>query len=91
MTRVLTGLALLLLSSCPAAAEERCYVTDPTGTPLNVRDSPNGRIIGTLPDGKFVSVIKKAKAANGKPWALVAELDTKERIGWVFYLYLSCS
>ena len=53
MTRVvMAALALLVCVNLAAAAEgERCKVTDPTGTPLNVRQSPNGKIIGTLANG----------------------------------------
>jgi hypothetical protein len=56
-----------------------------------VRASPNGAIIGTLKNGKFVRIVERANAANGKPWALVVDFETKQRIGWVFYRYLSCS
>ena len=37
-----------------AAIGDRCKVTDPTGTPLNVRSAPNGKIIGTLANGTLV-------------------------------------
>jgi hypothetical protein len=88
----LIAAAIWLGSAAFAMAEgERCYVTDPTGTPLNVRASPNGAIIGTLKNGKFVLIVERANAANGKPWALVVDFETKQRIGWVFYRYLSCS
>jgi hypothetical protein len=36
------------LTSLSVKAETVCEVTDPTGTPLNVRISPNGQIIGTV-------------------------------------------
>ncbi len=29
----------------------KCYVKDPTGTPLNLRSSPNGRVIAKLRNG----------------------------------------
>lgn len=91
MTRVLIAAAAVLIGANIAWAEaDRCYVTDPTGTPLNVRDGPNGRIVGTLKNGKFVLIVERANAANGKPWAFIVDFDTKERIGWVFFPYLSC-
>jgi hypothetical protein len=83
-------MALLIGANVALAEGERCYVTDPTGTPLNVRDAPNGRIIGTLANGKFVLIADRANAANGKPWAYIVDFETKQRIGWVFYRYLSC-
>jgi len=63
--------AMALCSSigfASAADDERCKVTDPTGTPLNVRESPNGKIIGTLPNGSTVAIVAEKNAANGKPW-----------------------
>lgn len=33
-----------------------CTVSDPTGTPLNVRQSPGGRVIGTLENGTIVGI-----------------------------------
>ena len=31
-----------------ADAQTRCFVADPTGTPLNVRSQPQGTILGAL-------------------------------------------
>jgi hypothetical protein len=73
MTRVLLSAAILLGSAALAMAEgERCYVTDPTGTPLNVRASPNGAIIGTLKNGKFVRIVERANAANPGLWSSIS-------------------
>jgi hypothetical protein len=71
MTRfVMAAIALLVSVNLAAAAEgERCKVTDPTGTPLNVRESPKGKIIGTLANGTFVTIVEFKNAANGKPWS----------------------
>ena len=51
MKRVAIGTIVLLVSVNLAAAaeEEHCKVTDPTGTPLNVRESPNGKITARWP------------------------------------------
>jgi len=38
---ITVSLSALLL---PAKAERVCQVTDPTGTPLNVRDTPMARL-----------------------------------------------
>jgi hypothetical protein len=40
-------------------AETLCRVVDPTTTPLNVRTTPNGRIVGTLENGAMVSVLDR--------------------------------
>ncbi len=92
MTRiVIAAMALLVSVSLASAADgERCKVTDPTGTPLNVRASPNGRIIGTLANGTSVAILAYENAANGKSWVKVETYDTKKPIGWVFREFVSC-
>jgi hypothetical protein len=70
--------------------QERCRVMDPTGTPLNVRASPNGAIIGTLPNGMLVSVIDHTLDKNGKPWVNVVSYETRRSIGWVFREFIAC-
>ena len=87
MTRLVMA-ALALLSA--AAEGERCKVTDPTGTPLKVRESPNGKIIGTLANGTFVTIVDSKNTANGKPWVKVQHAETKKPIGWVFREFVSC-
>jgi hypothetical protein len=85
------AVALLVSVNLAAAAEgERCKVTDPTGTPLNVRESPNGKVIGTLPNGTLVSVVELKNAANGKQWVNVQHYATKQPIGWIFREFVSC-
>ena len=91
MTRlVMAAMALLVSINLAAAEGERCKVTDPTGTPLNVRESPNGKIIGTLANGTFVTIVEFKNAANGKPWVKVQHYATKQPIGWVFREFVSC-
>ena len=65
-----------------------CTVIDPTGTPLNVRAGPNGKILSTLKKGSIVEFIEHQEH-EGKRWALVARYA--EAWGWVFGAYLSCS
>lgn len=65
-----------------------CTVVDPTGTPLNVRAGPNGKILSTLRRGEKVEFIEHKESA-GKRWALVASYA--EASGWVFGAYLKCA
>jgi hypothetical protein len=53
------------------ARAQRCMVTDPTGTPLNVRRF-DGKIIGALHNGEIVRVLRTGADPKGKPWAYVA-------------------
>lgn len=83
-------LALLLLSNAATACDGPpvCTVIDPTGTPLNVRDGPNGKILSTLKKGTKVEFIEH-KEAKGKKWALIAKYS--ESWGYVFADYLKCT
>jgi len=63
MTRFVIAAMALLVSVGLAAAQRGAPLTDPTGTPLNVRESPNGKITDTL--------------ANGKPWVKIEDSKTK--------------
>ena len=79
---------IALLASAPASALERCRVTDPTGTPLNVRDAEM-YITGTLDNGRIVMIRRNGHDRHGKPWALV-ESPEGEAIGWVYREFISC-
>ncbi|MFQ4143817.1 SH3 domain-containing protein [Chlorogloeopsis sp. ULAP02] len=86
-----TGLlGFLTLSS--VKAEIICKVTDPTGTPLNVRDKPNGHIINVLKNGRQVDILKIAYDSQNRPWAKVGGYyNGKYRVwGWVIREFISC-
>jgi hypothetical protein len=89
MIRFLAAAAILLCRTLGASADNRCKVTDPTGTPLNVREAPNGKVAGTVKNGALVTILK-TEEQNGKPWAFVADYETKKEIGWVFREFVSC-
>jgi hypothetical protein len=78
-------LALLpIISVSSAAMSETCTVADPTGTPLNVRRSPNGQIVGALSNGVPVSIRERRG-----DWVSVA--PSTGRSGWVAQKYLDCA
>lgn len=90
------GAACLACVASPALAQQSdhtCVVSDPTGTQLNVRETPNGRIVGSIANGVWVQVTKRTRA-NGKSWAFVHDSDMTGRLGpalgWVFDAYLKC-
>ncbi len=64
-----------------------CVVADPTGTPLNVRAEPKGRILSVLENGIAVQVTDETWA-GGKRWVRVSADDGTR--GWVFADYLDC-
>jgi len=83
----LTGLA----AAAPAvAAEDLCRAMDPTGTPLNVRVAPNGRIVATLNNGLLVAVVDTRDDASGRPWAYIVRADGGKPLGWVFREFIAC-
>ncbi len=86
----------LSVFAMPAQAQSpgrTCVVADPSGTPLNVRLAPNGRIVDELANGTWVH-IDDVRREHGKAWAYVAESTPSGRIGlpigWVFRDYLNC-
>jgi hypothetical protein len=78
-------LSTILLEA--ASAAQRCMVTDPTGTALNVRRF-DGKIIGALHNGEIVKVLRRGADRQGKPWAYVAYETNGE--GWVYREFISC-
>lgn len=92
-TSIRNGLVVLALvgvafASAPARAGGRCKVTDPTGTPLNIRDMSKN-IIGTIANGKIVHVLRYGHDDAGKPWANVATPSGRP-LGWVYREFISC-
>jgi hypothetical protein len=88
-----TGLTLAAFAAAvawaaPALAGDRCKVTDPTGTPLNIR-SQEGGVIGTIENGRVVFVQRYGEDSNGKPWAYVSTAGGR-RLGWVYREFISC-
>lgn len=71
---------------------QRCKVTDPTGTPLNVRASPNGRITGKIRNGTVVYIENTAYDNRGKEWARIGTYRGRNYVvlGWVFREFISC-
>ena len=51
-----------------AHAERVCKVTDPTETPLNIRDEPNGKIINKLRNDREVYITETTYDNKDRPW-----------------------
>jgi hypothetical protein len=82
--------AMVLLAASPAAAQvRRCMVSDPTGTPLNFRNAPNGEVLGTLPNGVTIRVIGQTRDSRGRAWAEVETEGSRASV-WVFREFVSC-
>lgn len=79
------------------AVAQVCRVTDPTGTPLNVRATPNGKIINSLINGTEVYIQRITYDNLDRPWALVSIFRGRasrgrahSTLGWVFRNFLTC-
>lgn len=76
--------------AAPALAQNRCAVTDPTGTPLNIRETPNGDIIGHVSNGAGIRVINTGSDERGRAWALISPRGRSHVVGWVYREFVSC-
>lgn len=96
--RLLASSLVLLASASVALAcggAPICTVADPTGTPLNIRMSPNGPVVGTAKNGTELMFVEH-REVEGKLWALVerfeqGELEADFEGAWVFGPYLDCA
>jgi hypothetical protein len=87
---VASALTVALAGAGPAVAKDICKVTDPTGTPLNVRTAPGGEILGTIGNGRDVEVLETRDDARGKAWVLIRQPGAGAAMGWVFREFVSC-
>jgi Bacterial SH3 domain len=86
MKTYLIAAAALLAMAAAFPAMAGCYVNDNSGTPLNLRASPNGRIIGTLRNGVELQLLDQT-TLGGHVWVNVGRPDS---IGWVAREMLDC-
>jgi hypothetical protein len=77
-------------SATPVTTSTECVVNNPSGRPMNVRETPNGAIKGSVNNRAHVRPLRFASAADGKPWAYVSDVTGRE-IGWMFSPFLNCS
>lgn len=91
--------AALCLMASPVAAlacggAPLCTVKDPTGTPLNIRQAPAGKVLGTARNGTQLEFIDH-QTINGQKWARVARFEPSSSAldvdsAYVFGPYLKC-
>ena len=70
--------------------DKKCVVADPTGTPLNLRASPGGKIVGSLQNGYRYTVIDQSKDNQGREWSFLESEESNYGLGWVFKKFLKC-
>ena len=86
--KALSGTRQELQSGGSNQDRNTCVVADPTGTPLNIRTSPNGKIVGKIANGERIRISDQT-TENGKEWAYISNAASRP-IGWVFRKFLAC-
>jgi hypothetical protein len=81
--------AAIVASTHANASQASCVVDDPTGTPLNVRTSPNGPIVGALHNGAPVEVVSSRMDADHRVWLFVVPRGPGKS-GFVYSQLLDC-
>jgi SH3-like domain-containing protein len=70
-----------------APASATCQIADPSGAPLNLREAPNGAIVGAEANNATVRLLRELNV-GGRPWALITTASGLS--GWVYRPYLRC-
>ncbi len=78
------------LAGVSAEAQTRCRIMDPTGTPLNIRATPGGRVVGQLPNGMLVNRAETVRDERGRAWVFLHSRETGDPIGWVYREFVAC-
>ncbi len=92
LVRVLFGLALPMVALVSPAAGGRlavgavCAVDDPTTSNLNLRSSPRGTLLSSIPNGQTVEIQELQNDNRGLPWARL-----NDPAGWVYANFLDCT
>jgi hypothetical protein len=83
--------AAMIAFTLPAAASD-CRVADPTGTPLNIRDTPNTRIVATARTGDLIQVYDNEDRfdSQGRRWYHVGLRTSVAPDGYAFARYIRC-
>ena len=82
----------IIIGMSAAHAERVCHVTDPTGTPLNIRDTPNGKVINKLRNDREVYITDSDYDNQGRPWVYLEGYYKGEyrHWGWAIREFVSC-
>ena len=72
----------------PDQERNNCVIADPTGTPLNIRTTPNGKVVGRISNGERVRIADRT-VENGKEWAYISS-GASRPMGWVFRRFIEC-
>lgn len=70
----------------------KCFISDSEDTALNVRDTPNGKIINRLKNGREIIIKAVRHDKKGRPWgyAIGYYKGKLRNWGWVFTASINC-
>jgi uncharacterized protein YecT (DUF1311 family) len=88
-TGFLTAQEIRQLLPTGQSQAQNCKVADPTGTPLNIRRSPDGDVIGTVDNGLSVQIVQTLQDDRGRYWSSIERASNHETLGWVFRNYIT--
>ncbi len=85
-------IVVLTIAGTQIIKADECKVTDPTGTPLNVRASPNGRILQTIKNDTIVVIEQTTYDSKNRPWVQISQSvgNGRKILLWVFREFISC-
>lgn len=77
-------------ASTTPVQSRNCVVADPTGTPLNLRTTPNGKVIATIRNGALVTITDDAVDGKGRAWSYIQNDANSIGLGWAIKSFLAC-
>jgi hypothetical protein len=92
MTRTVIAAGLVSLALAMPACALDCIVVDPTGTTLNIRPSPNGKIVATARKGTRIQVFEGDEKydSQNRAWYSVALPTSSAPDGYALAEYIRC-
>ena len=75
-------------SSQTPPKQQVCRVNDPNDTYVNLRQTPNGTLIGPVNNGTAVQISGYQADMQGRDWAAVMTSD--QRVGFMFRRMITC-
>jgi hypothetical protein len=82
-----SAMSLMLAESIP---NPPCSANDPTGTPLNLRSKPGGKIVARIKHNTIVEQTDTPIRGNWQEIRVRVGTKQKQVVGWVFKPYLAC-
>ncbi len=92
MTKTILAIGAILIAFTAPAMARDCHVADPTGTPLNIRMTPNGEVVATARNGSRIQGYDGEDQfdSQGRRWLYVGLSTSSAPDGYAFAAYIRC-